>query len=173
MNRQSDEKINNKSGSVVYTLTANCQDCYRCVRVCPVKAIKVSNGQACIEDELCIKCGTCVRECPQHAKKIRSSVDAVKEIISSGKMVAASIAPSFAAAFDGWRTTRLPSALRLLGFNYISETAEGAMLVTEESFKSSTAGNICTACPTVVYYLEKYHPDYIDGLIPIAKTVNA
>ena len=64
--------------NTVYTVTANCQDCYRCVRVCPVKAISVRDGQACIEDDLCIKCGTCVRECPQHAKTIRSSLYAVK-----------------------------------------------------------------------------------------------
>ena len=86
--------------NIVYTITANCQDCYRCVRVCQVKAIKVVEGQACIEDSLCIKCGTCVRECPQKAKTIRTSIEEVKSMIASGRKVAASVAPSFAAAFD-------------------------------------------------------------------------
>ena len=75
--------------STIYTVTANCQDCYRCVRVCPVKAISVRGGQACIEDDLCIKCGTCVRECPQNAKTIRSSMDVAKDLIRSGRPVAA------------------------------------------------------------------------------------
>ena len=131
-----------KEDNVVYTVTANCQDCYRCVRFCPVKAIKVSGGQACIEDDLCIKCGTCVRECPQRAKTIRSSIEEVKDLLDSGRKVAVSVAPSFAAVFDGWRTTRIPSALRRLGFEYVSETAEGAKLITEESFCSTTGGNI-------------------------------
>jgi iron only hydrogenase large subunit-like protein/uncharacterized Fe-S cluster-containing protein len=153
--------------NTVYTVTANCQDCYRCVRVCPVKAISVREGQACIEDDLCIKCGTCVRECPQHAKTIRSSLYAVKELLSSGRMVAVSVAPSFAAVFDGARAARLPAALRKLGFGYVSETAEGALLVTEETLKNMPRGSICTACPAVVSFIEKYRPDFVDRLIPV------
>ena len=164
---------NKNHDNVIYTLTANCQDCYRCVRVCPVKAIRVSGGQAYIEDELCIKCGTCVRECPQGAKTIRSSIDEVKILLSSGRKVAASVAPSFPALFSGWRSLRLPSALRRLGFSYISETAEGALLVAEKAFKDRGDSNICTACPAVVNYIEKYREEYVDRLIPIASPMIA
>jgi iron only hydrogenase large subunit-like protein/uncharacterized Fe-S cluster-containing protein len=164
---------NNNRENVVYTLTANCQDCYRCVRVCPVKAIRVSGGQAYIEDELCIKCGTCVRECPQGAKTIRSSIDEVKNLLSSGRKVAASVAPSFPALFSGWRSLRLPSALRRLGFSFISETAEGAQLVAEKAFKDRGNCNICTACPAVVNYIEKYREEYVDRLIPVTSPMIA
>jgi iron only hydrogenase large subunit-like protein len=157
----------------IYTVEANCQDCYRCVRVCPVKAISVRDGQASIEDDLCIKCGTCVRVCPQHAKTICSSIDIVKGLISSGKKIAASVAPSFAAVFNGWRSTRLPSALRQLGFNQVSETAEGAMLVTEEILKCKEKGSICTACPAVVNYIEKYRPEYVEMLMPVVSPMIA
>ncbi len=159
--------------NVVYTVTANCQDCYRCVRVCPVKAISVTEGQAYIEDDLCIKCGTCVRECPQGAKTIRGSVEQVKELIASGRKVAASVAPSFAAAFHSENSGRLPSALKKLGFEYISETAEGAKLITEESFKNTMDGNLCTACPAVVEYIEKYRPEHMDSMIPVASPMVA
>lgn len=159
--------------NVIYTVTANCQDCYRCVRVCPVKAISVIDGQAYVEDELCIKCGTCVRECPQGAKTIRSSLEQVKELIASGHKVAVSIAPSFAAAFPLADSNRLPSALKKLGFNYISETAEGAKLITGESFKSTTGGSICTACPAVVEYIEKYRPEHISAMIPVVSPMVA
>lgn len=159
--------------NTVYTVTANCQDCYRCVRVCPVKAISVREGQACIEDELCIKCGTCVRECPQHAKTIRSSLVAVKELLSSGRIVAASVAPSFAAVFDGGCAARLPSALRQLGFGYVSETAEGALLVTEETLKNTDRGSICTSCPAVVNFIEKYRPEFVDRLSPVVSPMIA
>ncbi|SHI09999.1 Iron only hydrogenase large subunit, C-terminal domain [Sporobacter termitidis DSM 10068] len=159
--------------NTVYTVTANCQDCYRCVRVCPVKAISVRDGQARIEDDLCIKCGTCVRECPQHAKTIRSSLYAVKELLESGRMVAASVAPSFAAIFDGPLAARLPSALKRLGFGYVSETAEGAQLVTEETMKNRDKGAICTACPAVVNFIEKYRPEFVDMLIPVVSPMVA
>jgi len=161
-----ENNVNNLGQKIntVYTVRANCRDCYRCVRVCPVKAISVKDGQASIREDLCIKCGTCVRECPQHAKTIISSLDEVKTLIASGKKVAASVAPSFAAAFSGWQAQRLPSALRKLGFSYISETAEGAALVTRRSFEKSEKGSICTACPAVVNYVERYKPEYLDQL---------
>lgn len=157
----------------IYTVTANCQDCYRCVRVCPVKAISVQDGQACIKDDLCIKCGTCVRACPQHAKTIRSSLYAIKELLESGRKVAVSIAPSFAAVFDTDDYKRLPTALKELGFDYVSETAEGALFVTEETLKHADKGSICTACPAVVNFIEKYRPDYIDMLIPVVSPMVA
>jgi len=153
--------------NTIYTKKANCQDCYRCVRHCPVKAIRITGGQAQIDDSLCVQCGTCVRECPQGAKKIRSDLEAVKMLIASGQKVAASIAPSFAALYSKPLTQRIPSLLRRMGFRYVSETAEGAEYITKKSFSSDEKGCICTACPAVVKYTEKYCPELIGNLIPV------
>ena len=159
--------------NTIYTVAANCQDCYRCVRACPVKAIKVSGGQAQIQEELCIKCGTCVRECPQNAKVIRSSLDEAKALLASGRKVAASVAPSFAALFSGDLAGRLPSALRRLGFDKVFEAAEGASLVAEKSFAADEKGILCTACPAVVSYVEKYKPELLDLLIRVVSPMIA
>ncbi len=159
--------------NTIFTVTANCQDCYRCVRACPVKAIRVHGGQAQIEDELCIKCGTCVRECPQHAKTIRSSLEEVKLLLQSGQMAAASIAPSFAAMFSGELSARVPSALRKLGFHHASETAVGAKYITEKTFYPGSSGNVCTACPAVVNYIEMHKPALLDSLIPVVSPMIA
>ncbi|QSX09056.1 4Fe-4S binding protein [Alkalibacter rhizosphaerae] len=156
----------------MYTLTANCHDCYRCVRVCPVKAIRVHDGQASVERELCIGCGTCVRECPQHAKLIRRSLEEVQEMVVH-KKVAVSMAPSFPAFFPRTLWLKLPAALKKLGFSYVSETAEGAKKITEDSFNIDNGGTICTACPAVVNYIEKYRPDYRDHLIPVTSPMVA
>ena len=43
----------------IYTVQTECQDCYKCVRHCPVKAIKVEDGHAAVMPELCIACGNC------------------------------------------------------------------------------------------------------------------
>ena len=157
----------------IYTITANCQDCYRCVRECPVKAIRISGGQAQIEDSLCIKCGTCVRECPQNAKTIRSDLEEAKAIIADGKTVAVSIAPSFAAMFSEALCRRVPSALRRLGFHFVSETAEGAKYITEQSLTYEGTGSICATCPSVVNFVEKHRPEYLDMLIPVVSPMIA
>lgn len=158
--------------NTIYTVTTDCQDCYRCVRACPVKAIRVSGGQAKIESDLCIYCGTCVRTCPQHAKIIRSDTDAVKELLASGRPVAASVAPSFAALY-GNACDRLPSVLRQLGFRYVAETAEAAKYIAEKSFDTSQTGNICTACPVVIEYAEKYRPQLLKQMVPITSPMIA
>jgi Fe-S-cluster-containing hydrogenase component 2 len=64
--------VNVNDNQVVFTLEAKCRDCYRCLKVCPVKAIKMMNNQAYVVEERCIACGTCIRECPQGAKTYRN-----------------------------------------------------------------------------------------------------
>ncbi|MBR6653973.1 MAG: 4Fe-4S binding protein [Oscillospiraceae bacterium] len=157
---------------VIDTNVAHCQDCYRCVRACPVKAIRITNGQAHIEQELCIHCGTCVRQCPKKAKYIVSTLDSVKELLASGRTVAASIAPSFA-AIDPALIHKIPTALRLLGFSRVSETAEGAKLVADSSLECGAKGSICTACPAVVSYVEKYHHEALSRMIPVVSPMVA
>ena len=157
----------------IYTITANCQDCYHCVRECPVKAISVSGGQARVEDGLCIKCGTCIRECPQQAKTVRSDLKEARLLLAGDRAAAASIAPSFAALFPGPLSRRLPSALRKLGFKFVCETAEGAKYITDQSFAGPRKGGISTACPAVVSYVEKYRPEYIEALIPVVSPMIA
>ena len=58
---------------------SNCKNCYKCIRHCPVKSIKFSDGQANIVEDECILCGMCFVACPQNAKQIRNDVDKAKE----------------------------------------------------------------------------------------------
>ncbi len=160
-----------QSDSLVITSQAQCRDCYRCLRVCPVKAIRLKEGQASVDDQLCIGCGTCIRECPQHAKQYRRDLDKVIEMIRQGEKVAVSIAPSMAVVWSDWRVGRLASALRRCGFQFIAETAYGASLaarLTQDYFDDhSPQGDIMAACPAVVTYIEKYFPEMTDRLLPI------
>jgi len=159
--------------NIIKTDVANCMDCYRCVRACPVKAISVENGQANVVDSLCIQCGTCVKECPQQSKIILSSVNEVKRLLASGRKVACSMAPSFPAVFSDWQSKRLPSALRRLGFFYAGETAEGAKEISAASLNQQDDPRIFTACPAVVNYVERYKPEYLDYLVPVVSPMIA
>lgn len=155
---------------VVYTLTARCRDCHRCLRVCPVSAIKMADGQAMVDAARCIACGACIRECPQQAKTYRRDIDAAQAFIDSGAPVAASLAPAFAAEFPGWQRGRVVAALRKLGFRHVSETAIGAWhcaRASADALKAGT-GSICTACPAVVNFVEKYRPELAGELVPVA-----
>lgn len=159
--------------SIITTLNARCKDCYRCVRVCPVDAIGIFDNQAYIDEDKCIMCGTCVRECPQNAKVYRKDSEKVLDLLKNHKAVA-SIAPSFSAIYEGALGKRLPSALRQLGFDYVSETSEGAHKVTNEALKlGEYLGGIASACPVVVSYIEKYKPEHISNLMPLVSPMIA
>ena len=162
---------------VIYTNKAQCRDCYRCLRACPVKAIRMENGQAFVVQERCIGCGTCIRECPQNAKSYRNDVDTARRILRSGRPVGVSIAPSFVAAFPEWESARLPSALRRLGFSYVGETAVGAFFVARKTAEivneNPEATHITTSCPTIVDYVERHRPDLIDRLTPVTSPMIA
>ncbi len=43
-----------------------CTGCGRCVKVCPVDAIKIKDRKAKIYDD-CIECGACIDACPREA----------------------------------------------------------------------------------------------------------
>lgn len=162
---------------VITTNKARCRDCYRCVRVCPVKAIRVTGGQAAVVRERCISCGTCVRECPQGAKSVRRDAGIAATLIASERNVAASVAPSFAAAFEDWERARLPSALRRLGFRHVAETAVGAYHVAaataEHAERAGGAGHLCSSCPAFVRYAQLYAPARAKRLAPVVSPMLA
>lgn len=149
---------------------ANCKNCYKCLRSCPVKAIRFKNQQAEIVEDRCIACSHCLSICPQNARQIVSDLERVKEAIISGRKVIASIAPSFAGFFDV-SPGKLVALLRRLGFLHIEETAIGAGIVSE-LYKNYIENNktdnyITTCCPSANYIIEKYYPDLIEYMIPI------
>ena len=48
----------------VYTIENECQDCYKCVRHCHCKAIRIVDGKASVIAENCVACGECASACP-------------------------------------------------------------------------------------------------------------
>lgn len=163
--------------TVVYTTKAKCRDCYRCVRVCPVHAIKMEDGQAQVITENCIACGTCITECPQHAKTYTTDYGKVLQMLEGENSLMVSLAPSFAGYFTKWEQKRIPSALRALGFNYVAETAVGAWHVANASFgyikDHEQQNHICTSCPAIVNYINIYMPQYSGNLVPVSSPMIA
>jgi PAS domain S-box-containing protein len=176
---QLDDKKSNVApyGNLPILLTdrSQCRECYRCVRVCPVKAIRICEDVTEVDPQRCILCGRCLRECPQNARSVRNDISRARHLIESPGKVAASIDPAFAALLLKWQRERLPSALRQLGFDYVAEAAIGAAAVAAEVARQATADNhsdgraphICACCPSVVRYVEQYHPDQVERLLPI------
>ena len=157
--------------SPVYTLYNECQDCYKCVRRCPVKAIRIQNGHAGVLPERCIACGRCVAPCPSHAKQVRNDVAKVKELLRSNKKVYVSLAPSWRAAFD-CNSSIMIAVLKKLGFTGVSETALGAQAVSIQTAKilneAQSGFFISSACPVIVDYVRLYKSEMTPYITQLA-----
>ncbi len=156
---------------------ANCAHCYKCLRHCPVKAIRVKDGQAQIIQDICVSCGHCMEICPQHAKTYETDLSYVKSLIAGRQQVVVSLDPSFRGLLQYEKEGQVVEALLRLGFSQVRETAEGAALVTREYRRLVEEGkmdNIVTStCPGVIYLVEKHYPMLIPYLAPVVSPMIA
>ena len=154
----------------VYTLVNECHDCYKCVRECHVKAIKIEDGHASVIPDKCIACGACVKACPAGAKRVRGDVDKIRKLLLSKKDVYVSLAPSWSGVFE-MPAEKMISILKRLGFKEVSETALGAEEVsikTTEMLNNAEKGLfISSACPVIVDFIRHYHPEFTNNITPI------
>lgn len=161
----------------LYTVKNNCQDCYKCVRHCPVKAIKIEDNSAMIVPDLCIACGTCYKVCPAKAKQMRNDLARAKHLLASGKDVYVSLAPSWITEFEGISQEQMIASIRRLGFRGVSETALGAEEVSaniaEILNKAENDLYISTACPSCVEYIKKYLPELTPNLTKVTSPLLA
>lgn len=160
--------------SPIYTEKTQCQDCYKCIRECPVKAIRVERGHAMVVSELCVFCGHCVLACPAGAKKVRDDLSRARQLLSLKGRVILSLAPSFASEFAGIGAPDLAAAIRALGFFGVSETAIGADLVSARLAADFSSLNpdkpetprlfLSSACPSAVEFVKQCLPDLAPSL---------
>lgn len=149
--------------SVLTLKKSNCKDCHKCIRYCPVKAIRFSGHQAHIINDQCILCGQCFVVCPQEAKEIINDVERVNVMIQSGDPVIVSIAPSFYACWKDCGINSITKAIKQLGFTDVEETARGATMVKrdyEAQIKNEVQDIIISSsCHSINLLVEKHFPD--------------
>lgn len=154
-----------------------CKHCYKCVRNCEVKAIMIKHGRAEIMSDKCILCGKCLQICPQSAKTLVSDLSLVKDYIKQGIPTVVSIAPSYMGLLKYNTLGQVRGALQKLGFADVRETAEGAVLVTEEYARllreDEMENIITTCCPSVNDLIEIYYPQLIPYLAPVVSPMVA
>lgn len=156
---------------------SNCKNCYKCIRHCPVKAIRFSGNQAHIIGNECILCGQCFVVCPQDAKQIVDETEKVKVFLQSPEPVIVSLAPSFIANYTGVGINSMRDALQKLGFYDVEETAIGATIVKKEyerMLKEDERDVIITSCcHSVNLLIQKYFPSLLGYLADVVSPMQA
>ena len=155
---------------------SNCKNCYKCIRHCPVKAIRFYNNQAYIVNKECILCGKCVIACPQDAKQISGEIDKVTRYLRGYKTVIACLDPSFTANYEtGIEAMR--EALLKLGFYGVEDIGVGAELVKNEYERILSENDrnivISSQCHSINLMIQKYYPDMIKYLADVISPMQA
>lgn len=158
--------------SILQFHTANCKNCYKCIRNCPVKAIRVQNQQAQIIEEQCVLCEKCTSVCPQHAKVEHNDIPDIQKEIAAGKKVIASVHPAYLFRY-GWNSIHsLEKCLQKIGFWKVFDTAQGAFMMKEKytqflEIQQQKKLVISSNCPVIVRMIEKKYPRIKEYLAPV------
>ena len=159
------------------SIPSNCRDCYKCIRYCPVKAIRAHGNRTDIDEALCIACGICVEVCPQKAKVARDDRGAVLSSIASGRETILALDHGFAESFPGIVPGSVIAAAIKLGFSKVYETSGAAHavgLATMAFAQSSAITPVITSyCPVTVNIIEKFAPEELRRLAPVCSPMIA
>jgi iron only hydrogenase large subunit-like protein len=118
--------------SILQFKKVSCKNCYKCVRNCPVKAIRVHDHQARIIESQCIYCEKCILVCPQDAKEEQNMIPAICNAMENKTQVIASLHPAYLARFGVTGINGIREAMKKLGFADAADAAEGASLMISQ-----------------------------------------
>lgn len=129
----------------------------------------------------CVNCGQCIKVCPVGALSPKSQIDGVWEAIHDPKKkVVVQIAPAVRVSlgeYFGYKpgaatSGQIITALRMLGFDQIYDTAFAADLTVlqegdeflERYLKDQNLPQFTSCCPAWVKFAEQYYPDMLPNL---------
>lgn len=156
-----------------------CNKSYACVRSCPVKAISArSDGFPEVNHDRCIGCGSCLYVCAYNAVSHHSDLDVTIKMLQSEQKVAAIVDPTISGEFpDILDYRKFVEMIRTLGFDFVMEISFGVDLVADrykellDNFKGKYY--LMANCPSLVKFVEKFHPELTENLAPIVNPMTA
>lgn len=160
---------------LIEVIQDKCVGCGACVRACPspeANILKVlENGKTVTEinPDKCIACGECIKACSVKARDYNDDTEKFFKDIKERKIVLIAH-PAIKTAFPGtWQAVL--KWFKQNGVDSIYDGAYGADICTwahVRAFEQGKAQSIISQhCPSVVRYMELYHPDEVKALSPV------
>ncbi len=161
--------------NIIEVNTERCVGCSACIRVCPspeaniVKITEDGRTVTEINNEKCIACGECIKACKSKARDYEDDTDKFFKDLRERKIILV-VHPAIKTAFPGtWQAVL--KWFKQNGADGIYDGAYGADICTWAYVRAIEQGNaknvISSHCPSVVKYMELYHPDESKDLSPV------
>lgn len=145
-----------------------------CASACGVGAIESgTHGRAQINNEKCVSCGMCMVSCPFGAIADKSQIFQLIRAMQTGNKIIAQVAPAFVGQFGPKVTPNMfKTALKLLGFSEVYETAIGAdmgAIAEARHYAEKVATKeqdflLTSCCPSWSMLAKKFFPETIDSI---------
>ncbi|HUS98681.1 MAG TPA: [Fe-Fe] hydrogenase large subunit C-terminal domain-containing protein, partial [Hyphomicrobiaceae bacterium] len=140
------------------------------MRHCPTQAIRVRQGKAVINNELCIDCGTCLSVCPEGA--VRPISDPVAQLSRFRYKVVVPTAVLYSQFDPSIHPYIIHRAFHKLGFDMVvdvtpmSAVVAAALIEYVKSYRGRLPLISCY-CPSIVRLVQVKYPDLVELLVPI------
>lgn len=159
---------------MIYIEKNKCTGCNKCILECPIKYANISyiednQKKIKIEPSRCLHCGHCTEICDHKARNYHDDTEQFFQDLANGEQISVIAAPSIKFNIENYK--KLFGYLKSRGVNVIGDVSEGASIVTWAYLKTinerPSESFISQACPIIVKYIEKYHPDLLSHLMPV------
>ncbi len=167
--------VHNKN--FIYTEEDHCLGCNKCIFMCPTNANKAlwknEENKVLIKDGFCISCSECISICDHDARDYDDDTEQFFDDLFNGNPITLIVAPAAKSNFSqlhnlfGFFKER--NVKNIFDVSYGADICIWAYLKTIHDKKITTA--IAQPCPVIVSYIEKFHPNLINNLMPIHSPV--